>query len=545
MSKNIKSVNGEIRIYFSYDPAVVSRVRAIPGARFHKNSEIYWSIPPGSLADAISALYDFSVDPALVAQLDEQKTIANKKSDIEIELKKSVDLTAQLPNGMRLKKHQIEGITRMLTFDSELRGYSRINADDMGLGKTLQGMVTAQAWHRLGKKIIVIAPVTLKANWVRTAEMLGCPIEFHSWAKLPEPPADEYVIVADEAHYAKSGKKSQRGNAFLTLATHAKCVATYALTGTPMKNGRPVELFPLLMAIGHPLSRGKTAYEKRYCDAGPTRFTKWDTSGASNLRELKQKTASAIIRRTKGECLDLPEKTRTMKPVDLSSDARRTYNEKFAELRRRYHERIRTGEISSEGEHLVLMTQLRQAGSMAKTDAAIEFASEILEQGHSVVLFTDFVEPAKIIAEKLADFGVELLTGDVVGNEKADGELIDRRQAMIDRFQAGQSRVFVSTIRAGGVGITLTKSSYAILVDRPLTPGDAVQAEDRLHRIGQTNAVTSIWLQHGEIDERVDDLIQSKQERIDRVFAGDAQTIRDDSLNAEIKRIVNEILGGE
>jgi len=362
---------------------------------------------------------------------------------------------------------------------------------------------------------------------------------------LPQPPDDEYVIVADEAHYAKSGKKSQRGAAFLALAENPKCVATYALTGTPMKNGRPVELFPLLAAIRHPLSRGKTAYEKRYCDAGPTRFTRWDTSGASNLAELKQKTADAIIRRTKQECLDLPEKTRTIKPVDLSTDAKHVYDQTFYELRRRYHERVRTGEISSEGEHLVLMTQLRQAGSIAKTDSAIEFADEILGQGHSVVLFTDFVESAKIIAEKLADFGVELLTGEVVGNENVDGESIDRRQAMIDRFQNGTSRVFVSTIRAGGVGITLTKSSYAILVDRPLTPGDTIQAEDRLHRIGQNNAVTILWLQYGYIDERIDDLLQEKQIRINNVIAGEAQTMRSNSLNAEIKTIVDEILGGE
>ncbi|MHC5826677.1 MAG: C-terminal helicase domain-containing protein, partial [Nostoc sp.] len=135
-------------------------------------------------------------------------------------------------------------------------------------------------------------------------------------------------------------------------------------------------------------------------------------------------------------------------------------------------------------------------------------------QGQQVVIFTEFVESAKAIASKL---GGLLLTGETKP---------EIRQGLVDQFQAGENKVFVGTIKAGGVGITLTAASNVILVDRAWTPGDCEQAEDRCHRLGQENAVFATWLQLSEIDKAIDGLLIQKQQRIELVLKGKRKTLQ-------------------
>lgn len=91
---------------------------------------------------------------------------------------------------------------------------------------------------------------------------------------------------------------------------------------------------------------------------------------------------------------------------------------------------------------------------------------------------------------------------------------------MVDRFQEGLSSVFVCTFGAGGVGLTLTAAHTIILIDRPWTPGDAYQAEDRVRRIGQTQPVRSIWMSSFPIDEQIDRLLEEKTQTTKAVLAG-------------------------
>lgn len=115
--------------------------------------------------------------------------------------------------------------------------------------------------------------------------------------------------------------------------------------------------------------------------------------------------------------------------------------------------------------------------------AAIKYTAELLEQGQAVVIFTEYLESAKALYTALSEISpCELLTGETKQEE---------RQAIVDRFQAGISKVFIGTIKAGGVGLTLTAANQVILIDRPWTPGDAEQAEDRCYRIGQNNTVNA------------------------------------------------------
>jgi SNF2 family DNA or RNA helicase len=93
--------------------------------------------------------------------------------------------------------------------------------------------------------------------------------------------------------------KSIRTQAALALCLHERCKGCVLATGTPMKNGRPSNLFPLLVAIRHPIARHKINFETKYCNAKKTKFCPWDISGSSNLTELKTIVGEYIIRMTK------------------------------------------------------------------------------------------------------------------------------------------------------------------------------------------------------------------------------------------------------
>ncbi|WP_277752941.1 C-terminal helicase domain-containing protein [Microcystis aeruginosa] len=163
----------------------------------------------------------------------------------------------------------------------------------------------------------------------------------------------------------------------------------------------------------------------------------------------------------------------------------------------------------------------------------MEYTAELLEQGQAVVIFTEYLESAKALYTALSEVPCELLTGETKQED---------RQAIVDRFQAGTSKIFIGTIKAGGVGLTLTAANQVILVDRPWTPGDADQAEDRCYRIGQNNTVNAYWIQLGMIDEAIDTLLAEKRDRIELVLKGKRKTLRGLSKPAELAKELLEIL---
>lgn len=131
--------------------------------------------------------------------------------------------------------------------------------------------------------------------------------------------------------------------------------------------------------------------------------------------------------------------------------------------------------------------RLRQVAAFAKVDATVALAKNVLKEEPSVVIFTYFVTAAKEVHKALESAG---WTGEILAGETPSS----KRQQMVDNFQGGVSPVFVGTFGAAGVGITLTAARTIILMDRPWTPGDTLQAEDRVRRIGQTREVRSVWI---------------------------------------------------
>lgn len=512
-------------VEFPYDEALVEKMRelaqelGLPKA-FDGNSK-RWRFPPRAIKSLVGLMPDAVLDSKAVELLQQERSRESSRSAL---FERAAALVQyQLPDGKTLFKHQQEGVIAMLQ-------RPMIVADDMGLGKTIMSLTAAKACREaLGNEaiVLVIAPASLRDNWHREAAMVGVEVEVHSWDKIPAAPDCHFIVIADEAHKAKSGTRSQRGRRFLQLVLDNRCVVCWPLTGTPMKNGQPIELLPLLQAIRHPLAQNTRKFEVEFCAAcycpvpGKPDKRYWNNQGAKNLDRLFRETAQSMLRRKKDDCLDLPPKTRVFHPVELSKAAMELYQAEFARLQAEHHARIESGEISGDpqAEALVELGQLRHAASLAKVEAAAEIAEEVVSQGHSIVLFTEFATSAERLALLLqtSKISVDLLTGDTPTSE---------RQAIVDRFQSGQTQAFVGTIKAGGVGLTLTRSSTVVLVDRPWTPGDAIQAEDRCYRIGTTSNVLALWLQFGPIDERVDEVLAQKTERIELVLQGKRKTLR-------------------
>lgn len=455
--------------------------------------------------------------PAIVIDLEQEK---RNEALYRARLRALGDLKQPLHDqgdALLLRPYQVEGVEFLV------RNQFAILSDDMGLGKTVQSLVAARAYHLEGSFIYVVAPVTLHETWRNEAKKVGVPIKVCSWAKIPQPlTLTPYILIADEAHYAQNGAMEQgywhipqpdgsvkpydihpetgkkrwlyacqRTEKLLTLAEHAGAV--FLLTGTPLKNGKAENLYPLLVAIRHRLTQGgdpdiaHKAYKQNFCDAGnPYRF-----------EQLHDETKSAILRRLKRDCLpDLPEKQRIPRKIAISSKAQAVYDQTFARLQAEYERRVREGKIGTYAEKLVLLNHLRYAASVSKIEATIQFAEAIFEEGNqSLIIFAEFVETAAAIAEGLTRHGIAYIDGSTPHKE---------RNRLVDAFQAGEHRGFVSTTETGGLGLNLQRASNVILVDRPWTPGDAIQAEDRAHRMGQKNAVFAYWLQAHDIDYQID-----------------------------------------
>lgn len=539
-----------IACYSPYDQKQVAKFRAIkdkfPESRFNGDDKS-WRFTLDAYKLIFESLEGYWIDPNL------QGAIANyEREQLEIEEAKRkeaeekaynishlldfAELDKPLSNGWSLFPHQKEAVKWLLTHTREGLLPGGILADSMGLGKSLSALIAAKAIQRANNcPIFIICPASLKDNWLREADRAEVIIEVFSWGKMPKPlESSKYLVIADEAHYAQN-IGSQRTKALLSLVKNPNCLGSWLLTGTPLKNGRPINLYPLLYACGHSLAPDEKGwnFQKYYCNADHRWVGKrsvWDNTGAAHLDELAKKTEDVIFRRTKKECLNLPPKLRSFKPVELKPEQAKEYRKAIADLVEQYRERVKAGEVDEAAEALVTLNYLRKVGSRYKVEGCLEIAEELLEQGQSVVIFTEFVESAKELHTKL---GGELLIGETPA---------DQRQAIVDRFQSGESKVFVGTIKAGGVGITLTAASNIVLLDRPWTPGDTEQAEDRCYRIGQSEMVTSFWVQLGLIDLSIDQLLESKQKRIELVLKGKRKSLKGLDKPAELAKQILEML---
>ena len=438
----------------------------------------------------------------------------------------AADLERPLPDGRRLFAHQRAAARWLLARRGALL------ADAMGLGKTLTALAAARALVRCADcRIAVVAPAGLHSHWRQEAAALQLQLELLSWAQLPDelPPAGT-LLIADEAHFAQN-LAAARTQAFLRLSRHPRLRAVWLLSGTPMKNGRPVQLFPLLAAIGHPLAADQRAFEERYCQghwqerAG---VRHWQAQGATHLEELHRLTRPLLLHRRKQDCLDLPPKQRHLRPVELSAAEGRGFQHRLQLTVDDYRRRAAAGLVQRDAEALAVLTALRQIGAEYKLPAAAQLVQTLLGRGEAVVLFTSFVAAAELLQTQL---GGSLLTGRVPPG---------RRQGLVDDFQAGRSPLLICSFGVGGLGFTLHRARQVVLLERPWTPGDAEQAEDRCHRIGMQGPLHCHWLQLGVADQLVDGLIASKAERIEVLLRRRSTAVQRQALPRMVRQLLED-----
>lgn len=219
-----------------------------------------------------------------------------------------------------------------------------------------------------------------------------------------------------------------------------------------------------------------------------------------------------MLRRTKEEVLDLPEKVYITEYVELSSEQQKNYRDAFEIAKAKL-------DLDTEYNPLSEIIRLRQVTGNCgpfenlmdnpKLDRLVQLVEEAINQDDKVVIFSQWTEMIKLIQKRLANFGTVTITGNTKDNE---------RQAIVNKFQNDpNTKVFIGSIGAVGVGITLTAASTVIFTDEPWTYGAYEQCVDRCHRIGTTKTVTvHTIIAHDTIDEVVHDIVTTKKDLAER-----------------------------
>lgn len=439
--------------------------------------------------------------------------------------------------------HQKEAIQKLV------ENKKFILADDMGLGKTTSTIIAALETG--AKKILIICPATLKINWKREIENYSDRSIFISEGKQFST-EDDFVIVnydiiknfhdpkkkdeslilmskfdliiIDEAHYIKNAQ-AQRTKLINDITKSVDRL--WLLTGTPMTS-RPIDYFNLLSLIDSPVAKNWMAYVIRYCagfqfKVGPRKI--WNVQGASNLEELRDRTAGLTLRRLKENVLDLPDKIITPVYLRLKS---KMYEEVMGEYYNWYEKNPE--ESKSLTVQFTKLTKVRQIIADEKISQTIEIAENIIEQGKKVIIFCNFTDSLNKITEHFGKAAVKL-----------DGSMSKvERQFSVDQFQENEKvKVFVGNIKAAGVGITLTAGEAAIFNDLSFLPSDHAQAEDRAYRYGQKNNVLVYYpIFENTIEGIIYDILNNKKQVIATVM-GDNQSTADAA--EEILKRINEM----
>ena len=512
--------------------------RATPksaGLWWHGTAKVWWTFKV-EVAAKMVGIATFS-DPAVEAELKalhddrEQTLAASRAATADIEIPK--------PEGLEYMPFQKAGIA------FAMRRNRVLIADEMGLGKTIQALGLINATPEI-RKILVICPASVKINWKREAEKwlvrltriaLGdgkaCDtkadmliINFdvaHRWEKELRAITWDLLIL-DECHRLKS-RDARRTKFILGYTPRTKkgedeskrvdpipAKRALLLTGTPIVN-RPIEAWNIVHYLDQVNWRSFWGYAKRYAGAFESKWG-WQMGGATHLDELQEKLRSTImIRRLKAEVMpDLPPKQRQIITLPADQFAGLINNEQ--ETMARYAkeaEAIETERDLADAlndrpayDAAVLklrdmrrvefteMARLAHETALAKVPHVVEHVTELPESVGKCVVFAHHADVIEQLMEGFAEYNPVKLTGDMS---------LTQRQQSIDAFQKGAARVFVGSIQAAGVGITLTAASSVVFAELDWVPGNMQQAEDRCHRIGQHDSVN---VQHIVVDRSID-----------------------------------------
>lgn len=416
-------------------------------------------------------------------------------------------------------------------------------------GKTIQAIGLINFLEL--KRILIICPASLKINWSRELEKWLRPyvqnnivdknynrngiiiMNYESVKKFKaEIHAKEWdLLICDESHYLKNPKSLRTklifgGSDYLPIPAKRKLF----LTGTPILN-RPIELWPLLKACG--IVTDWRHFVTRYCDGKINFRGFWETKGATNVVELGELLRNKImIRRLKKDVLpELPAKIRQVvtleksgkisKLIALENKALNDYNEKTKDIKAKISELKKQGRTGIKYQNQILalrecfadfqeIAKMRLNTAMLKTEQIATQTIDTVEQCGSAVVFAHHHAVISDILNRLWEKKIKAaaFTGKMT---------LEARQKVVDDFQEGKIDVFVGSIKAAGVGITLTRSSNVIFAELDWTPSSIAQAEDRCHRIGQNDSVLSRFM---VFDESIDAMLAHKIIEKEEVIEG-------------------------
>ncbi|MFD7977699.1 DEAD/DEAH box helicase [Streptomyces sp. NPDC059071] len=451
-----------------------------------------------------------------------------------------------------LRDYQLRGLAWLDLMTS--LGLGGCLADDMGLGKT----VTLIALHLRRARpapTLVVCPASLLGNWQREIERFapGVPVRrFHGADRTLEGLDGGFVlttygtlrtsaprlaeqewgmVVADEAQHVKN-PFSATAKALRTVPAPARV----ALTGTPVENNLS-ELWALLDWTTPGLLGPLKAFRSRHARAVENGE---EIENQEAVERLARLVRPFLLRRRKsdpGIVPELPPKTESDHPVALTREQASLYEAVVRETMA--HIEGAEG-IARRGLVMKLLTSLKQicdhpalflkerpapgsaaratargvrlAGRSGKLALLDELLDTILSEDGSVLVFTQYVSMARLLADHLAGRGIatQLLHG---------GTPVAERERMVDRFQAGEIPVFLLSLKAAGTGLNLTRAGHVVHYDRWWNPAVEEQATDRAYRIGQTQPVQVHRLvAEGTVEDRIAEMLRAKRALADAVL---------------------------
>lgn len=541
---NIELKGDNFELSFKYKPSIVDRIRQIPGRRFDGTRKV-WIIPTRSRVDLERMIYQIQQFENINWLSGNEKREEEAVYDIP-ELPELV-----IPHNLKIQPYpyQLKGIARGL----ELKRF--MNCDEPGLGKTLQSIATINIAGAF--PCLVICPSSLKINWMREWEkftdkkaMILTDKVRDTWTFFFQTGMHQVFIVnyeslkkyfvqrikksegwtlrdvefrnsinlfksviIDESHRCKSASTQQ--------AKFCKGICTgkewiIELTGTPVVN-RPKDLIPQLAILNRMEDfGGYKPFVNRYCSG---------QREASNLKELNFNLWKyCMFRREKSLVLtDLPDKIRQVNTCEITNrkeymDAERDlimYLQKYKDADDEKIEKALRGEV------MVRINILRQISARGKVRDVIEFVKDFRENGKKIILFCSLHE----VVDQLKRYFPTAVS--VTGRDSQD-----EKQRAVDAFQNNpKADIIICSIKAAGVGLTLTASSNVAFVEFPWTYADCCQCEDRAHRIGQKDSVTCYYfLGRRTIDEKVYRIIQEKK-NIANAVTGSTEDIEENIVD--------------
>ncbi len=437
----------------------------------------------------------------------------------------------------QLRTYQTEGVA-WLQFLRE-NNLGGILADDMGLGKTLQALthiLIEKESGRLKAPVLVILPTSLIHTWQSEAKkftptlsvltlhgserqsffseiakydlvLTTYPLIWRDIEKIRS--ISFHTVILDEAQYVKNAA-SKSANAIRKLTSNYRL----ALTGTPIENHLS-ELWAQFDFLLPGFLGDKSFFKEVWA-------TPIETHGDTvRLSTLSKRLRPFILRRAKSDVAqELPPKTIVVRPIDIDGTQRDLYESVRATMDKRIRDEVaRRGLERSQIIVLDALLKLRQVccdprllksqsaksvAQSAKHDALLEMVQELLAEGRRILVFSQFTEMLDLIGTSFRKHGIDYV--------ELRGDTKDR-VTPVSRFQNLEVPVFLISLKAGGVGLTLTAADTVIHYDPWWNPAAEDQATDRTHRIGQDKPVFVYKLiVAGSIEEKIVKLQQQKAE---------------------------------